>query len=255
MSLWNKLIGGGSKPGETAKRTNSIPMATAAERAGIQGVDVSPRHVRNFEGHTNKVTAVAYSPNGDYVLSASDDGIVRQWEIKSGESLRGLACHARVYAAALSPTGKWAMVGDDDGAVFLWDLTSGGSNQIRNRRPSVAAVAFSPDGRHALVGALNEFPELWDVTQGTVLRYFEGHRGWVVATAFAPDGKTALSGSHDKTLRVWDVKSGKCLRTLEGHTDAVKCVLSVRLRRSLVTLFLAEIGRSRVRRTVGHFQF
>jgi hypothetical protein len=152
------------------------------------------RELRRFEGHTNDVNSVSFSPDGRRVLTGSWDNTARLWDAATGRELRRFEGH----------TG------------------------------SVNSVSFSPDGRRVLTGSGDLFSNdntarLWDAATGQELRRFEGHTGWVWSVSFSPDGRRVLTGSgdlfsNDNTARLWDAATGQELRRFEGHTWPVSSV-------------------------------
>src|SRR6185437_8942869 len=89
------------------------------------------------------------------ILSTSDDGTIKWWDVKSGSEIRTLRGHSgRVLAGALLPDGHVALTCGDDKTLCLWNLND--SNELR---PLVghtmygSSLAFSPDGRLALSGS------------------------------------------------------------------------------------------------------
>jgi WD40 repeat protein len=128
--------------------------------------------LRRFEGHTNGVNSVAFSPDGKTALSGSDDASLILWDVASGEMLRRFEGHTE----------------------------------------GVTRVAFSPDGETALSGSYDNSLILWDVASGEAIRRFEGNTERISGLAFHPDGRTALSTSWDFTLRQWDLETGQELR-------------------------------------------
>ena len=90
---------------------------------GIRIWDVPQQRVTNVLGADLAPTnSVAISPDGEFVYSAGDDGVVRQWRVSDGTVLRAFAGHVGpALAVALSPDGNLVASGGQDGTVRLWD--------------------------------------------------------------------------------------------------------------------------------------
>ena len=77
---------------------------------------------RLFKGHVSHVFSVAISPDEKKVISGSDDGTVRLWDVKTGKQVMCLEGHTGgVRAVAYSPDGKRVVSGSDDTTVRIWD--------------------------------------------------------------------------------------------------------------------------------------
>jgi len=173
-------------------------------------------------GHTDRVTSVAFSPDGKQALTGSRDGTAKLWDL-SGKELRAFAGHAEgVSSVAFSPDGKQALTGSEDGTAKLWDLSGRELQAFVGHAYGVSSVAFSPDGKQALTGSMDGTAKLWDLS-GRVLQAFDGHAEGVNSVAFSPDGKQALMGSADGTAKLWDL-SGKELQAFVGHAYSVSSV-------------------------------
>jgi WD40 repeat protein len=186
----------------------------------------APGTRRLLEGHTNHVLAVAWSPDGQQVVSASADNTLSIWEVANGQAVRTLQGHtAAVTAVAFSPDGTQLVSASQDGTVRLWDVASGATlYTLQGHTDAVNAVAFSPDGGQLASASSDNTLRIWDVTSWQTVRTLEGHMDAVNAVAFSPDGGQLASASRDTTLWIWDVASGATLYTLQGHTDAVTAV-------------------------------
>jgi len=177
-------------------------------------------------GHADRVSTVAFSPDGRMLASGSDDNTIKLWDVATGQELRTLTGHARqVSSVAFSSDGRTLASGSADKTIKLWDAATGQElRTLAGHADEVDSVAFSPDGRTLASGSADKTIKLWDVASGHELRTLAGHTGLIFLVAFSPDGRTLASGSADKTIKLWDAATGQELLTLAGHTDLVTCV-------------------------------
>jgi len=179
-----------------------------------------------LEGHEDWVNTAAFSPDGKFALSGSDDKTLRLWDLATGENTRVFRGHEdRVSSVAISPRGKFAISGGHDRTVRLWGLETGEAlGVLEGHRDWVSSVAISPDGRFALSGSDDKSLCLWDIRMGERLRVLDGLEGEVRSVAISPDGRFALSGSDYNTPCLWDLRTRGCLHTFKGHEGWVSSV-------------------------------
>jgi WD40 repeat protein len=183
---------------------------------------------RSFEGHSNGVTSVAFSPDGQTLASGSHDKLARLWSVSDGALIASLQGHAdSVLSVAFSPDGQTLASGSDDATVRLWDVRGASAlGSLQGHSSPVLSVAFSPDGQTLASGSVDRTIRLWSVPSGwggvpIQSLSLHGHSNSVTSVAFSPGGQTLASASSDGTLGLWSVPDGALLRTFHGHSNAI----------------------------------
>ena len=133
-------------------------------------------------GHSSWVSAVAWSPDGHHILTASKD-TARIWDATTGDNTLTLTHTTSVSAVAWSPDGHHILTASDDGTARIWDATTGDNTLTLTHTTSVSAVAWSPDGHHILTASDDGTARIWDATTGEQVRFF---------IAVLPEGECAV---------------------------------------------------------------
>jgi serine/threonine-protein kinase len=170
--------------------------------------------IRPTYGHSSVGTSVVFSPDGQYVLSASGgDHTARLWELQINKELRRLTCYHG--AATLSPDGRFALCPGGGGEmVTLFDLKDDRAFNFQGEMSSFyTCVAVSPDGRYIAAGGHDKIARVWDVGSGKKVHRIPDHKNVLRAVLFMPRPGQLLTGALlDDTIRLWDLPSGEQVR-------------------------------------------
>lgn len=185
---------------ECSNQTNPVPFSTDVRRVafpykaagdtynaiGIWDVE-SGTCISTLKGHRAAVVSVAFSPDGQYIASGSDDRTIKIWDTKrdaASACISTLECH-EYY---------------------------------------VFSVAFSPDGRYIASVLSNKTIKIWDTERDAAsacILTLEGHEYYIISVAFSPDGCRVASYSDDQTIKIWDAKTGTCISTFATPSGGV----------------------------------
>ncbi|KAG1811643.1 WD40-repeat-containing domain protein [Suillus variegatus] len=146
-----------------------VTMASTSTRAAAMKRILTPSMA--LKGHREQIKYISYFPDGQRIITGSNDKTTRQWDLKAGKEIEDArdVCEGEVEAVARS-------------------------------------VAVSRDGRWLVTGGGNwESGDLktCEVETGIVKR-LEGHSLWINCIDISMDSKLLASGSEDETARIWN---------------------------------------------------
>lgn len=165
------------------------------------------RLLHALDGHTDEVTALAFTPDGRTLISGGWDARVRLWDTQSGALIAVLAMLDWVRHVAVSGDGRWLGATGKDGTVRLWELSTRALRHTLDAHSSGAdCIAFNHDSAACVTGGRDGTVRLWNVQDGTALVTLAGHDKPVLAAAFHPAGHLLATGGGDNVVRLWAVR-------------------------------------------------
>ncbi|HEY9833612.1 MAG TPA: hypothetical protein V6D26_23875 [Stenomitos sp.] len=172
-----------------------------------------------FQGHSDWVNNVSFSPDGQIIASASSDATIKLW-CKDGRELQIFQGHRyRVNSISFSPDGQTIASASSDCTLKLWRLDGTELQTFQGHNDWVNSVSFSPDGQIIASASSDGIVKLWHL-DGRELQTFQGHSIWSNSVSFSPDGQTLVSAGGDGTVKLWRL-DGTELQTFQDHSVGV----------------------------------
>jgi WD40 repeat protein len=180
-----------------------------------------------LEGHTKQVRDIGYSPDGQWLVTASEDHTARIWRAATGRSVAVLPHEAEVTMAMFSPGGQWIVTGTEDRVVRVWDATSRKKvSEIDLRPKELASFAWSPDGNFLAIASEEHTAEVFETRSGARVAELTGHTGPVRSSEFSSDGRHIVTAGLDGEVNLYAF-------TLSGTTTQLLALARERVPRPL----------------------
>ncbi|MFC3325517.1 hypothetical protein [Mesorhizobium cantuariense] len=185
----------------------------------------------NTGGHSAQITDLTFTPNGEDLVSASNDKTIRIWDWQSGVTLRtirgylGNGSDGKIFAVAVSPDGKTIAAGGYFGAslgdkppygdIRLFDFATGKMKGVLKAADyATYDLAFSPDGKTLAAGGADGVVYLWrlddkSATGWTLDKKLDADSWHIDKLAFAAAGSRLAATTTDNGIQLWDVVKGE----------------------------------------------
>jgi len=180
------------------------------------------------------VLSVAFSADGNEVVTGSQDGTIRVWDIQTGGMKREFDVGGEqwfcTYLPQVSdlesayPGGPYLLINQPgtNSVRIINLLTGAAARNFFGHTAEVRGIALTQDGHYLLTGSADTMIKLWDVKTGDEIRTYHGHSDTVTAVAFNPkDSTQILSGSLDRTAIAWDSGTATPIFTFACHTGDI----------------------------------
>ncbi len=207
-----------------------VGQASLPQRSVAAPVSPAPKHAHVplvvYRGHTNKINALAWSPDGKVIASGGNDQTIQIWESTSGKELHTFSKEGKVSALAWSPDEKYLAWVSKGRTLHIWDADTGDFREFFVRRLSFfdgfLTVAWSPDSSCLAAGGPGRTVEIWEAKTGKHLLTYKGHKGFfegsaICGVAWSPNGEWIASVGVDATVQVWQVTTAKLRCTYGGY--------------------------------------
>jgi WD40 repeat protein len=200
----------------------------------------APGEGRVAVNHAATVTCVAFTPDGNSLISGSHDQTVKRTNLATGNLEWQAPGHfEQVNSVSLSADGALLVTGSSDhrfargriragakefgpGAVRLWDIRTGRMlRRLGDSTFQVMAVAMSADSQRVAAGGAtvgdHGAVQVWRAETGKLEWSVSGAGREILATAFTPDGSLLAAAAADGTAKIYDAATGAIKHILAGH--------------------------------------
>jgi len=193
-----------------------------------------------LEGHTDIIWDITFSPDGEMLVSVSNDHTVKVWDWANGKLLESMDFPGAAVSVRFSPDGQTLAVGGVDEVegqiqhAAVWTYSVGPWTRLLKfpEYLDIAALAYSPDGRWLIGGGTSRNVQVWRASDGTSI-FTLNHSHQVSKAAVSPDGSTVATATCQTTVNdectegsvwLWDLATGKLINALKKFPDVVESV-------------------------------
>jgi len=215
--------------GVSFARFGTLP-ATLILGSADKAISLNTLHIeRLLPGNMKAITGLVFSPPGDAVYTASEDGSVRRFVAATGAQQWTQPHGAAIHELAMSPDGNLLATAGENNQVRIWVAASGGPGPqpaLAGFTAPVKSVAFSLDNLHIASGTANNLVYVHDVKTAVIEQIFAEHAPGAVESiaAAGENGKLFITSGADKSIRSFPFVFEK---QLAGHTAPVTSVAMV----------------------------
>ncbi|CAH9147058.1 unnamed protein product [Cuscuta epithymum] len=196
--------------------------------------------IKVFEAHTDYIRCVAVHPTLPYVLSSSDDMLIKLWDWEKGwtctQIFEGHSHYVMQVTFNPKDTNTFASASLDR-TIKIWNLGSPDPNfTLDAHTKGVNCVDYFTGGDkpYLITGSDDHTAKVWDYQTKSCVQTLEGHTHNVSAVCFHPELPIIITGSEDGTVRIWHATTYRLENTLNYGLERVWAVGSIKGSRRVV---------------------
>eukprot|EP00056_Hartaetosiga_gracilis_P002720 m.56132 g.56132 ORF g.56132 m.56132 type:complete len:395 (+) comp11175_c0_seq1:108-1292(+) len=180
-----------------------------------------------LEGHSRRVTSVAFSSTGKLLVSGSADNTVMVWNLLSLECVHVMEGHkSAVLSVAFSFEDEFILSSYADPLCIVWEVSTGElKHRLEGHDQRVTSCSFAPHSNNIIATAsLDCTMRVWE--DGVEKKVYEDHVDDVNQVLFSHDGRYICSCSNDKVVNFYNMKTGSLhfkLRSVASITQLCFC--------------------------------
>jgi WD40 repeat protein len=170
--------------------------------------------------HKANVLSVAFSPDGHYLVSGSEDKVLLIYDLTMQEpKVKFDNNYFPPRAIIVTQVNNIFLGAGSD--IKMIDFNNKTLAVYKGNSTHIWSIGYAPERNKLVAGSYDYTIKVWDVATEESELQLEGHKKSTLPVAFSPDEKYIVSGSLDRTVKVWNAKTGELMKTLERHTDNI----------------------------------
>ena len=189
--------------------------------------------------HEDRVSDVLFHPDGQRIITVSDDHFARVFAkegTESNKALFELEHPASVFRARISKDGKQLGTNSADGKVRIWNLDTGKLLYTLSHDDQIISFNFNPEGNRIITTSKDHLACIWDCQTGDKLTTIK-HSSAVTCVDFSSNGHWFATGCEDGSARIWEESTGEPISPVLLHS---KKIIAIGFNSRFAELFTAS---------------
>ncbi len=176
-----------------------------------------------FKNHQDAVNSVAFSKDGRYLASVSEDKSVSVYNLNTLETAYEIKDnYFPLRGVYITRSGDLLLGSGPD--IKKVDSLGNILQTYKGNVTHIWSIAVNKDETLLTAGSFDKKIRVWNLNTGDIVCTLEGHKKNSLAACFSPKDNIIVSGSLDRSVRVWNVEECKLLNILEIHSGNIYAV-------------------------------
>jgi WD40 repeat protein len=197
--------------------TRQLAAFAGVDRS-LMVVDLAKGSLRyHVKGLSANASLLSFSPGGNYLAGALEDGTLMLWDMTSGSETLSISSNRRITTLGFKPDGRVVLAARSNHIIERIDSANGELlEELVGHAAAVGAMAIAGNGMTMASGSADGSILVWDMDTGNVLLRINAYNQPVRGLQFSGDGQQLYSLSDDGLIKVWRTTNGELINTMES---------------------------------------
>lgn len=183
-------------------------------------IQTEPFYQEHFS--PNMINSIDFSPDNRLLASGSSDGIIRIWNLKTGELKETINIHDSVSVKRIlfDKSGTKLISSSDKIKVYNLELKQIEIILDGHNGTDICALDLDKTGKYLISGDIairNPLIILWDIETGGKIRVFKGHDAIIRDISFSNNNKYMASVGEDNLIKLWSIENNDAIATFTDN--------------------------------------